>query len=344
MFEADNRIPVTILTGFLGAGKTTLLNELIRNNKGKKIAVIENEFGAIGIDSDLVVSGDDQVYELSNGCMCCSLNGELLDTLRMLTQKSDRIDHLIVETTGIANPAPIAQSFTTDYQIQTAFRLDSIICLTDARFIEQQLEKDEVASKQIAMSDLILLSKSDLVDTYQQDVVKNIVRRINPQTEILNVNFGKTEGLDILSLKSFSSNAEVSKQFEKQENSSSKFTLQANLLGNSSLGTSMLSPQSQHVVNVVSHSFVFSEPLDFGKFDLWISMLLNFNQSSIFRMKGILNFKGFEDKVVFQSVFTQYLQSTGGKWEGERATKIVFIGKNFSREEIEKGLKQCLAD
>lgn len=323
----DNRIPVTILTGFLGSGKTTLLNQLIRSNPDRKIAVIENEFGEIGIDSDLVVNTDGSVFELSNGCVCCSLNGELVETLQMLVERQDKIDHLIIETTGIADPGPVALSFLSEFEIQNVFRLDAIITVVDSRFVERQLESQPEVGKQVALADVVLLNRTDEVEPYLVETARNIVQRINPQTLIFETSYGKTDLTNMLDIKAFDPETVLKQKWKKPT---------------SNLKLSSDYKHTNHIA-LVSHSIEITEALDLIKFDSWVAMMLYMNSSTIFRIKGILNIAEMDDKLVFQSVYNQYVSQSGGKWAEDegRKTRIVFIGKNLDRAALEKGLKQC---
>ena len=330
------RIPVTILTGFLGAGKTTLLNQIIADNQGKKIVVIENEFGEISIDNALVVGLDANVFELSNGCICCNLNEDLLQVLNQLIDTETAIDHLIIETTGMANPAPVALNFITDENIQQYFKLDAIVTLVDAQFVEQQLEQQDEAVKQIALADVILINKTDRVESYQLDVVRNIVARINDQAQVFLSEFGEVPNLDLLNLNAFDAESVLNSNLSKNKKNESTgvFTFASNVDVSSLL---MTTPKHKAVH---SHSFKIEAPLDFMKFDMWVNMMLNLNPDGIYRMKGILNIAYFEQKIIFQSVQNQHVCVSGGLWnETEtRETLLVIIGKNLNREMLENGL------
>jgi G3E family GTPase len=336
------RIPVTIITGFLGSGKTTLLNQIIKQNAGKKIAIIENEFGEISIDSELVIKTEDGLYELSNGCICCSLNGELISILTKIINSNPNLDHLIIETTGVADPGPVAISFISDYKIQHLFRLDGIIALVDSVFIEQHLENTVEANKQIAVADVVLLNKSDKTDSYQLDTVRNIICRINANAQIFTTEFGKVDGINLLEIEGFSAESVLKTQFEKlQENKPTrKFSMSKDV---EKSGFSVLNNKFMQHTAMSSHSFILDEPLDVLKFDAWIKMALSGEPFQVFRAKGILQIENFEKKVVFQSVYGQYVTEDGGTWQEneKRTTKMVFIGRNLDYDLLLEGLKMC---
>lgn len=335
------KIPVTIITGFLGAGKTTLLNHIINTNKDKKIAIIENEFGSESIDSELIVKSDNGIFELSNGCVCCSLNGELVEILMKIINQVENISHLIIETTGIADPGPVAYSFLADYKIQSTFKLNAIITLVDAQKIEQLLEETIEANKQIIQADVVLINKTDLVDEYQKEVVTNIIKRLNPQTDIIYCQFGKTETINLLDINAFlAENTERKTKFETEQNTKPKFSLTTN-------SGSILEQQGKKLVHhseIKSHSFVFEKPFDVIRFDTWLNAMLNGDLSKIYRVKGILDIENFDEKVILQSVGSKFITEGGGKWiEGEmRKSRIVFIGKNLDAQLLQAGLTMCL--
>ncbi len=335
------RIPVTILTGFLGAGKTTLLNQMIADHQGMKLVVIENEFGQIGVDNALVVALDAKVFELSNGCICCNLNEDLLAVLTQLIQSKTTIDHLIIETTGMADPGPVAMNFITDEHIQQYFKLNAIITLVDAQFVEQQLESQEEAVKQIALADLLLINKVDKVEPYQLEVVGNIVAKINDQAQVIPTTFGKLTGLDLLHLNTFDTEVVLNSALVKlaKNKSTGQYTLSNQLLDKPSFLMTKLKHQTVH-----SHSFKFSAPIDFLKFEMWVNMMLNINPDSIYRMKGILNIDDFDQKIIFQSVYHQHVSSSGGNWKPDeiRESVLVIIGKNLNREMLQNGLNQVM--
>ncbi|MFN0049254.1 MAG: CobW family GTP-binding protein [Cytophagales bacterium] len=338
------RIPVTILTGFLGSGKTTLLNAIISQNEGKKIAIIENEFGEISIDSELVIAQNEGIFELSNGCICCSLSGELSETLDKIRENRS-IQHLIIETTGIADPGPIALSFISDFKIQSQFRLDAIVCLVDSRFIETQLENQYEASKQIAMADIILLNKMDQVDDYQRDTIKNIVSKINSQATVYESAFGKVDGINLLEINGFGAESVLMTKFEVDSSiaKTKKFSVNKEV----EISTSLVSnqPKYVHKSGVSSVSFVFPEPLDVLKLDAWLNVMLNWGTGLFYRGKGILYVENFDKKVVFQSVLNQFVTESGGEWGNEpKMTKIVFIGKYLDKVLLEAGLKSCIVN
>lgn len=310
------KIPVTIITGFLGAGKTTLLNHLIEANPHKKFAIIENEFGDIPIDQELVVNAKDGIFELSNGCICCSLNAELGELLQKLMQDEYQFNHLIIETTGIAEPDGIASAFIGGNK-STKFILDATICLADAHDISKNLEERGEALKQIRFSDVIVLNKIDLASRQQIEEAKLLLKQHNAEAHILLSEFGKVEK-DILTLKAYDSNL---------------------------LENKLLNPHQHHHHNdLESHSFEFKEPLIAEKFEHWINMLLFLSGYQIYRIKGILNIEGESHKIIFQSVRSNSKIDVGSQWrEGEtKLSRIVFIGHNIKKEPLEKGLNGCL--
>ena len=322
-------IPVTILTGFLGSGKTTLLNNLIEKNPEKKFAIIENEFGDINIDNDLVVGADESIFELSNGCICCTLNDELIVVLRGLLHSGKEFNHLIIETTGMAEPGGVAETFVSDPGIQAVFRLDATICMVDAAHLLPVLEEREEAKKQITFSDYLLLNKSDDTEKETLELVKNKVREMNPFAEIELTNFAKSEA-DLLNL-----NAYEAKNTEANIDSASE---------HSHSHHHEHEHAHDHANDVNSHSFTFDEPFDFMKFMHWTNVLLKVQGKNLYRVKGIMNFRGEQEKMIFQSVQTTPAFSRGEKWQvGEkRQTRLVFIGKGLKRKPFERALRNCM--
>lgn len=181
---ADNRIPVTVLTGFLGSGKTTLLNRLLTAQHGKRIAVIENEFGEVGIDHELVVNTDEEIFEMNNGCICCTVRGDLIRILGHLLKRRERFDYILIETTGLANPGPVAQTFVMDAELQEQLRLDGIVTLVDAKHIQQHLDDSDEAQQQVAFADVLLINKTDLVSPAELDELERRLRRMNAQAKL----------------------------------------------------------------------------------------------------------------------------------------------------------------
>jgi G3E family GTPase len=312
----SNKIPVTIITGFLGAGKTTLLNSLIADHPEKKFAIIENEFGDIPIDQELVVNAKDGIFEMSNGCICCSLNVELGELLQKLMSDAYEFNHLIIETTGIAEPDGIASAFIGGNK-SSKFVLDGTVCLADAQDIVLNLDERGEATKQISFADIILLNKIDLVTKEQLLEAKTRIKKQNAEAPIFEASFGKVKK-DVLMLNAYDGN---------------------------SLENKLLNPHHHHHHNeLVAHSFEFGEALLADKFEHWITMLLFLSGYQIYRIKGILNFEGETHKVIFQSVRSNSKIEIGSPWmEGEiRKSKIVFIGNNVKKEVLNKGLKGCL--
>lgn len=340
--EEYPRIPVTILTGFLGAGKTTLLNKLVKQNPDKKLAIIENEFGEISIDSDLVIAVEDDVFTLSNGCICCSLNGDLIELLLKLVNSNKKIDHLIIETTGIADPDPIALNFLSDQKVQMMFRLNAIVTMVDANNVERQLEEHEEACKQVAIADILIVNKIENIEVYEKETVTNILKRLNPHALMYDCNYGELGKFNLLEINAYQSENILKTLFERNYNQPKpkKYIM-------ASIGTKpnnmLLNNYTKHIKhsNIASFSFVFSEELDILKFDRWIRMLLNLNPY-IYRIKGILSLDEEEEKVIFQSVRDQFVTERAGLWGNqERINKIVFIGKNLDKTLIESGLRKC---
>lgn len=315
-------IPVTILTGFLGAGKTSLLNQLIANHPEKKFAIIENEFGEIPIDGDLVIGASDSIFELANGCICCSLNGELVETLEKLLDSGKVFDHLIIETTGMAEPDAVAAAFVSDPGIQSAFQLDGTICLVDAVSVQETLAEREEAVKQITFADHIVINKADDVQAHYLDALQANLHEMNPLADISLANYGHTKAA-LLSLHAY----EVG-QLEQR--------IQA------------VAPhdhhQHHHHSDVTAHSFTFEQAFDLLTFIHWSKVLLMIQGKNIYRIKGILNVGREVSKMVFQSVRTQSAFTRAGDWpEGEpRLSRIVIIGKGLKREALEKALRSCL--
>jgi len=316
----DKKIPVTIITGFLGSGKTTLLNQIIHENPHTKFAIIENEFGEIPIDNDIIVGAGDGIFALTNGCICCTLNVELGKVLRHLVDKGQDFDHLIIETTGIADPAGVAAAFVSDMKVQNTFELDGTVCLVDVAHLEETLEKqDEVAAQQIAFADALLLNKTDQVDAEVVTKVQQVAQNINPYAQVVTGSFARFEGINLLNLQ-----AHQTETIERK--------------------THYIHNHSHDHTHLVSRSFNLEAPFDEEKFKLWIYQLLHVQNKGIYRIKGVLNFAGKDYKIIFQSVKNQFVFSEGTPWEEDspRTSTIVFIGQNLNKKVLQRRLNSCL--
>jgi G3E family GTPase len=321
-------LPVTILTGFLGAGKTSLLNHLIAQHPAIKFAIIENEFGEVPIDGELVVGAGDNIFELANGCICCSLNGELVETLGKLLDAGKPFDHLVIETTGMAEPDAVAAAFVNDPLIQSEFQLDGTICLVDAVSIQETLEEREEARKQIAFADHIVVNKAADVQSDYLSALQAQLQAMNPLASISTANYGQTTS-DLLHLQAYA--AEPAEQRVK-------------VVVDAKHAHHDHHSAQHHHHDVTAHSFVFDRPFDLLAFIHWSKVLLLIQGKSIYRIKGILDVGADVSKMVFQSVRNQSAFSRAGEWPAEepRRSRIVIIGKNLQREALEKALRSCL--
>jgi G3E family GTPase len=333
----DQRIPVTIITGFLGAGKTTLLNFLNDRYKDKRFAIIENEFGEIGIDNDLVVASEDGLFEMSNGCICCELNDELVEVLVKILNSKHDIDHLIIETTGMAEPDGVAQAFIADPEVQQYFRLDGTICLVDANHIEDTLKEREEARRQVTFADHIIINKKSEVGPDYLQEIKHRIQHMNRLASIEMTDYSRCQA-DVLSLNAYELKtieqrlAEVGKEGHHHHHDHDHVC-----------GEHCDHDHEHHHSDVNSHSFIFTEPFDLLKFRHWINVLLMLQGERIYRAKGIIHFIYKEEKVVFQSVRQMHAFQAGEPWGTEpRESRLVFIGPGLERAGLEKALRSCL--
>jgi len=319
--ENTSQVPVTVLTGFLGAGKTTLLNRILTEQHGRKYAVIVNEFGEQGIDNDLVVDADEEVFEMNNGCICCTVRGDLIRILSGLMKRADKLDAIIVETTGLADPAPVAQTFFVDQDVADRTKLDAIVTVADAVHLSSQLTEHHEAEEQIAFADVILLNKIDLVDDDGLDRVKDRIKKINPFAKIINTTRCSAPLDEVVGLNAFSLERilEVEPDFLDSDH------------------------DHEHDDDVTSLSFVSDTPLDMEKFQEWFGDLLRTKGQDILRSKGILDFKGEEDRYVFQGVHMLMDASPMGPWPKgkDRSSRVVFIGRNLDNMNLKEGFENC---
>ena len=319
-------VPVTILTGFLGAGKTTLLNRILKEDHGHRIAVIENEFGEIGVDNDIIESSDEQIVEMNNGCICCTVRGDLIRILGNLKERRDqgalKFDRVIIETTGMADPGPVAQTFFTDEEIGGYYLLDSIITLVDAKHAEKQLDEFNEAQEQVGFADRVLMSKTDLVSEDEVKKLSERIRHMNPRAPIKKVHFGEMPIEEVLDIRGFNLNAilEIEPDF-------------------------LTDTHHEHHDQVESFVFKSAKPFNGDKLEQFLSGMIQVYGPDLLRYKGVLWMKGNSRRVVFQGVHMMMGGDLGKPWgKGEKKESVmVFIGKKLPKDLFVAGLEQCLA-
>jgi len=443
-----SKIPVTVLTGFLGSGKTTLLNRILSEHHGKRIAVIENEFGEIGIDHELVVNADEEVFEMNNGCICCTVRGDLIRVLGNLMRRRDKFDHILVETTGMANPGPVAQTFFADPEMQELFELDAIVTLVDAKHVLLHLDDASECKEQIAFADVLVLNKTDLVSDAELETLERRIRGINSYTQILRAQQANVPIASVLDIGAFDlartlavrptflepeypfewagtfdlqageyelhldegpdpsmtiaalalKPSEVGHDVPSLERAIRLFSAETTSLSDggtwpleAGLPIELLLPKAARFVVTVSVSGRFGiysqhhptefalrlshggesiepaaectfeaghthdeevtsvgirseAPLDEARVNAWLSKLLREQGADIFRMKGILNIQGNEQRFVFQGVH-MLLDARADRFWGTtpRLTELVFIGRNLDRAALKTEFDRCLA-
>ena len=347
---SSDKVPVTVLTGYLGAGKTTLLNRILSEPHGKKYAVIVNEFGEIGIDNDLVVGADEEVFEMNNGCICCTVRGDLVRILDGLMRRKGKFDAIIVETTGLADPAPVAQTFFIDENVGRKTRLDAVVTVADAKWLTERLKDAPEAKNQIAFADVILINKTDLVSPEELREVEARIRGINryakvhkteramiPLDAVLGRNaFDLDRILDIepefLESDGHDHHHDHDHDHDHGHDHHHDHAPRGGL-------------KHYHDEEMQSIALKSDKPLDADKFFPWVQELVQKEGPNILRCKGILSFKNDDERFVFQGV---HMILDGGHqrpWhkEEKRSSRLVFIGRNLPQEKITEGFESCAA-
>jgi G3E family GTPase len=324
MPNAQLQTPVTVLTGYLGAGKTTLLNRILTENHGKRYAVIVNEFGEVGIDNDLIVNADEEIFEMNNGCICCTVRGDLIRILAGLMRRKGNFDGILVETTGLADPAPVAQTFFVDEDVRRKTKLDAIVTVADAKHLMSEIGQAHEAQEQLAFADVVLLNKTDLVSGDELATVEARIRQINPYARIhrtahCDIDLGNVLGRDAFNLDRI---LEIEPEF-------------LNKLAD-----------HEHDQRIKSLSLTSEQPMEPKRFIPWIQDVTQNFGMDILRMKGIIAMKGDEQRFVIQGVHMLIEGDRQRPWKpGEkRDSRLVFIGRDLPADELKQGFEACRAD
>jgi G3E family GTPase len=350
----SDKIPVTVLTGYLGAGKTTLLNRILSEPHGRKYAVIVNEFGEIGIDNDLVVGADEEVFEMNNGCICCTVRGDLVRIIDGLMRRKGRFDGIIVETTGLADPAPVAQTFFVDENVGRKTKLDAVVTVADAKWLIDRLKDAPEAKNQIAFADVVLINKADLVNADELSDVEARIRGINPYARVHKTErcaIALPEVLDrnafdldrILDLEPEFLGAEDHHHHHGHDHDHEHDHDHDHHHHNDSHAHGGL--KHYHDEEMQSVSIATDKPLDPDKFFPWVQDLVQKEGPNILRCKGILSFKDDDERFVLQGVHMILDGDHQRAWQAgeKRQSRMIFIGRNLPQEQIRQGFESCIA-
>jgi len=338
-----DKIPVTVLTGYLGAGKTTLLNRILSEPHGKKYAVIVNEFGEIGIDNELIVNADEEVFEMNNGCICCTVRGDLVRIIDGLMRRKGKFDAIIVETTGLADPAPVAQTFFMDEAVGAKTKLDAVVTVADAKWLKDRLKDAPEAKNQIAFADVILINKTDLVSPEDLRELEARIRAINPyarvhRTERANIALAEVLGRNAFDLDRI---LDIEPAFLAAEEAHVHEHEHGHQHGHSH-GNGL---KHDHDEDMQSIAIQTDKPLNPDKFFPWVQDLVATEGQNILRSKGILSFKDDPERFVFQGVHMILDGDHQRPWSSneKRESRLVFIGRNLPEEKIRQGFEDCVA-
>ena len=336
----QSRIPVTVLTGYLGAGKTTLLNRILSEDHGRRYAVIVNEFGEIGIDNDLILNTDEELFEMNNGCICCTVRGDLIRTLHRLLAKGGNFDAIVVETTGLADPGPVAQTFFVDGYLRSKTDLDSVTTVVDAKHVEMRLEDSREAMEQIAFADQIVLNKTDLVSEHELRTVEARLHAINPMAPIHRAQRSNVKLEAILGRGGFDLNriAELEPDFLTARHSEAGHVHDEHCDHEDA-------HDHRHDDAIKSVALKLDRPIDRRKIARWLTALVKNRGQDILRAKGIIDIKDNNRRLVFQAVHMILEGDLQREWRaGEpRFSRMVFIGRNLDEGELKAGFESCAA-
>lgn len=315
------KIPVTVLTGYLGAGKTTLLNRILTENHPLKIAVIVNEFGEIGIDNQLVIGADEQIFEMNNGCVCCTVRGDLIRIVGDLIARNEHFDHLLIETTGLADPGPVIQSFFVDDMMASRTQLDAVVTVVDAKHVVAHWDSSEV-QEQIAFADVILINKVDLISRHDLEQLKADVRRLSPIARIHCTEYCNARLTSVLGIQAF--------------NLGNALAIEPQFLDDDA---------HEHDESVRCVALNVSAPVDSVRFNRWLNQVVQNHGKSIFRLKGILDVDSQARRFVVQGVHMTLEGRPGKAWKADepRRSELVFIGRDLDEIHLRAGFLSCLA-
>lgn len=339
------KIPVTVLTGYLGAGKTTLLNRILSENHGKKYAVIVNEFGEIGIDNDLIIGADEEVFEMNNGCICCTVRGDLVRIMDGLMKRKGKFDAIIVETTGLADPAPVAQTFFVDEDVQKNARLDAVVTVADAKWLSDRLKDAPEAKNQIAFADVIVLNKTDLVTKPELAEVEARIRAINPYAKLHRTERCSVALADVLDRGAFDLDRilDIEPDFLTADDHDHDHDHHhhGHDHHHHDHGHGL---KHYHDEDMQSLSLKTDKPLDPNVFMPWLQNLVQIEGGKILRSKGILAFHDDDDRYVFQGVHMMLEGNHQRKWKDDepRESRLVFIGRELPEKAIREGFESCI--